>query len=128
VGTVEIVNIRGTQVELDPDPLQTGRMNRSANLLVVLGLVLGACGAATTATSIRGAGDPPTTTTTTATRPITETTSDVTGDTASSAAERPPSGVDGPVAPDFSLVLADGSTFTLSEGSRPVYMVFWAEW
>ncbi|MBK5268906.1 MAG: hypothetical protein JJE47_15920 [Acidimicrobiia bacterium] len=107
-------------------------MNRSANLLVVFGLVLGACGTdvsvglGTTATSIPGAAGAPTTSA--VTRPITETTSGVTGDTAVSPAERAPSGVEGPVAPDFSLVLADGSTFTLSEGSRPVYMVFWAEW
>ena len=33
-----------------------------------------------------------------------------------------------PAAPDFSLELGDGSTFTLSEGAKPVYMVFWAEW
>jgi hypothetical protein len=32
------------------------------------------------------------------------------------------------VAPDFSLALGDGSTFTLSEEARPVFMVFWAEW
>jgi hypothetical protein len=95
-------------------------MNRSANLIVVLGLVLGACGGGTTATSIPGAIEAPTTSA--ATGSITETTSGV------SPAERAPSGVEGPVAPDFSLVLADGSTFTLSEASRPVYMVFWAEW
>jgi hypothetical protein len=33
-----------------------------------------------------------------------------------------------PLAPDFSLVLADGATYTLSEEVRPVYLVFWAEW
>lgn len=33
-----------------------------------------------------------------------------------------------PAAPDFSLALGDGSTFTLSEEARPVFMVFWAEW
>jgi peroxiredoxin len=32
------------------------------------------------------------------------------------------------LAPDFTLILADGETFTLSEGTRPVYLVFWAEW
>lgn len=101
-------------------------MNRSAKVLVALGLVLSACGAGSTATSIQGAGDPPTTTE--LARPITETTSVVTADPAVSTGDRAPSGVEGPVAPDFSLVLADGSTFTLSEGSRPVYMVFWAEW
>ncbi len=31
-------------------------------------------------------------------------------------------------APDFTLDLADGTTFTLSEAGRPVYLVFWAEW
>lgn len=31
-------------------------------------------------------------------------------------------------APDFSLELGDGGTFTLSEETRPVFMVFWAEW
>ena len=33
-----------------------------------------------------------------------------------------------PVAPDFTLVLGEGGEYTLSEGSKPVYMVFWAEW
>lgn len=31
-------------------------------------------------------------------------------------------------APDFSLDLGEGGTFTLSEETRPVFMVFWAEW
>lgn len=31
-------------------------------------------------------------------------------------------------APDFSLQLGSGGTFTLSEEARPVFMVFWAEW
>lgn len=33
-----------------------------------------------------------------------------------------------PVAPDFTLQLGDGGTYTLSEGAKPVYLVFWAEW
>lgn len=33
-----------------------------------------------------------------------------------------------PTAPDFSLELGEGGTFTLSEGEKPVYLVFWAEW
>lgn len=33
-----------------------------------------------------------------------------------------------PVAPDFALELGDGGTYTLSEGEKPVYLVFWAEW
>lgn len=37
---------------------------------------------------------------------------------------------DGPAAPDFTLSLGEdgGATFTLSEESKPVFMVFWAEW
>jgi hypothetical protein len=35
---------------------------------------------------------------------------------------------DRPVAPDFTLQLGDGGSYTLSEGSKPVYLVFWAEW
>jgi hypothetical protein len=31
-------------------------------------------------------------------------------------------------APDFTLELGKGGTFTLSEGAKPVYLVFWAEW
>ena len=33
-----------------------------------------------------------------------------------------------PAAPDFTLELGNGGTFTLSAEPRPVYMVFWAEW
>jgi len=36
--------------------------------------------------------------------------------------------VSGLLAPDFSLDLADGTTFTLSAEQKPVYLVFWAEW
>lgn len=31
-------------------------------------------------------------------------------------------------APDFTLALGDGGSFTLSESDKPVYLVFWAEW
>jgi len=33
-----------------------------------------------------------------------------------------------PVAPDFTLELNEGGAYTLSEGEKPVYLVFWAEW
>jgi hypothetical protein len=36
--------------------------------------------------------------------------------------------IEGPAAPDFTLALGDGGTYTLSEAAKPVYMVFWAEW
>jgi hypothetical protein len=47
--------------------------------------------------------------------------------TTSNPAEAAPSG-DRPAAPDFSLELGDGGTYTLSAGEKPVYLVFWAEW
>ncbi len=31
-------------------------------------------------------------------------------------------------APEFNLTLSQGNTFTLSQGEKPLYMVFWAEW
>jgi hypothetical protein len=31
-------------------------------------------------------------------------------------------------APDFTLQLGEGGSYTLSEGESPVYLVFWAEW
>jgi hypothetical protein len=35
---------------------------------------------------------------------------------------------DRPLAPDFELTLGDGGTFALSAETKPVYLVFWAEW
>jgi cytochrome oxidase Cu insertion factor (SCO1/SenC/PrrC family) len=35
---------------------------------------------------------------------------------------------EGPEAPDFTLTLASGDSFTLSAEQKPVYMIFWAEW
>jgi hypothetical protein len=34
----------------------------------------------------------------------------------------------GVTAPDFTLQLGDGGSYTLSQGEKPVYLVFWAEW
>lgn len=33
-----------------------------------------------------------------------------------------------PAAPDFTLALGSGGTFRLYDETRPVYLVFWAEW
>ena len=61
-----------------------------------------------------------------------ETSSPVTTDSSPTSdapsTERPAPDPDRPIAPDFSLELADGSTFVLSQETRPVFMVFWAEW
>jgi hypothetical protein len=32
------------------------------------------------------------------------------------------------LAPDFTLDLGEGGSYTLSKGASPVYLVFWAEW
>jgi len=39
-----------------------------------------------------------------------------------------PPQIEGPAAPDFVFALADGSSFSLSDQQKPVYLVFWAEW
>jgi thiol-disulfide isomerase/thioredoxin len=36
--------------------------------------------------------------------------------------------IEGDPAAEFTLVLSDGSEFTLGGETRPVYLVFWAEW
>ena len=53
-------------------------------------------------------------------------TDDAPTSTASPAPEAETS--DRPAAPDFTLALGDGGTYTLSEGEKPVYLIFWAEW
>ncbi len=121
------MNILRTQVEVGADLFQTGRMKRSVSLLLAVVFVATACGGA--ATEVSSAVEPVAGAVTTVPAG-TATTAGSTATTGPAATEPEPSpsGVDGPAAPDFSLVLSDGSTFTLSEGSKPVYMVFWAEW
>ena len=64
-------------------------------------------------------------------------TTSVSGTTGSAAQETTTTGAplgttttisDRPLAPDFTLELGDGGAYTLSEGAKPVYLVFWAEW
>ncbi len=105
-------------------------MPRYPQLLVVLSLVAAACGAGEPASTV----SVPTTVTPQvfAAAPTTDAAgapeSDPVVEPSAVEANPAPSGVEGPVAPDFSLVLGDGTTFTLSEEAKPVYMVFWAEW
>ncbi|MCL1592834.1 MAG: hypothetical protein M3132_00600 [Actinomycetia bacterium] len=51
-------------------------------------------------------------------------TPDASGEPQSSTAQT----AEGPVAPDFTMPLADGGSFTLYDEQKPVYMIFWAEW
>jgi hypothetical protein len=100
---------------------------RFAAALVVMCLFAVACGAPatesaeTTSASQPGATDVPVETT----AQTTETQSPTT----SAAVEAPSTTVsDRMVAPDFTLELGTGGSYTLSDGDKPVYMVFWAEW
>ena len=52
----------------------------------------------------------------------------VPGDGPEDTAESDTPQIEGDPAPDFTLALGDGGSYTLSEGAKPVYMVFWAEW
>ncbi len=36
--------------------------------------------------------------------------------------------LEGPSAPNFTMALASGDSFTLYDEQKPVYMIFWAEW
>ena len=93
--------------------------------LLPMFLVVAAC-------SVPGGGESGPTTAGEASTAVTEAPAETTPDeatqTTQGAADTTPATSDRPAAPDFSLPLADGGTYTLSEGSKPVYMVFWAEW
>ena len=98
-------------------------MNRIA-VWLVLGLIASACGSTEPAPptsaapgTTAAAGGPSVTTGATATVPESGTSD-----------EAPSPNPDRPIAPDFELALSDGGTFTLSAETRPVYLVFWAEW
>lgn len=84
-------------------------------------MVATSCGNGDSGTGVEtGAAAPETTASETtaapaATAPQTETTSAATGSV-------------GPPAPDFTLQLASGGDFVLSQQTRPVVVIFWAEW
>ena len=114
--------------------LMSMRPRRLVSLLTGLALVLAACGGgasepATPAESISAGanGD-----TAPATEPVpdsgTAVTAAPTEATTGPRTERPAPDPNREIAPDFDLLLGDGSTFVLSEETRPVFMVFWAEW
>ena len=88
--------------------------------LVPLILLVTACTAPATDAMEPTTPDPVTSTTLTSDGSETGATSEVDTTTTTSSGR--------PVAPDFTLELGSGGEYTLSEGSKPVYMVFWAEW
>lgn len=137
--TFAIMNIRETlhgEHAVTADPPYTGPpMQRPGiALALVFAFALAACGGGgdttpgAVQTTVAQTSESPETTvgdgSPTTVASVDEATTSVAGNNSQAA----PSGVDGPAAPDFSLVLSDGSTFVLSEAAKPVYMVFWAEW
>lgn len=89
-------------------------------------LLLGACGPASEEPTTTGAGVDQTTTSMPETAQADAQGEDTT--TSTSATESTGTTSDRPLAPDFTLELGDGGTYTLSDGAKPVYLVFWAEW
>ncbi len=106
-------------------------MRRWIVAVAFFGLVLAACGGATVQSTFDTVPTSPTTaapSTTEAADPGDSTTS-TTDPPETTTTTSAPVVVDGPPAPDFTLVLGDGEgEFVLSAEQKPVYMVFWAEW
>ena len=106
---------------------------RLVALLAVVGLVLSACASAadTTAPSSSAAPSSTAAPTTASSETVPQSTEGTT--TPSTPAEDAPEGrpepdPNRPLAPDFALTLGDGGAYQLSAETRPVYLVFWAEW
>ena len=104
---------------------------RTTAAIALFALVVAGCGddAPQTASTVTSSSS-----TTTSTVASTTTAGDTTAPAATSSTTseatttttRPrPEGDD---APDFTVELGEGGTFTLSEEQKPVYMIFWAEW
>lgn len=104
-------------------------MRRTLLALVVISMMAVACGDDSSArpdgeagsTTTAPADATPSTVTPTTSAPTTGTAGQTSSTTTTVSDDRP-------VAPDFSLDLGAGGTFVLSEETRPVYLVFWAEW
>ena len=79
-------------------------------LLLAVSLVAAACSSAGEQSPAVGEGSAPSTT-----QAVSQ---------EGSGGEKP----EGPEAPNFTLALASGDSFTLSDETKPVYMIFWAEW
>ena len=111
-------------------------MSRSRLLLVAaaMAVVAAACGDGSKPTAIDLGGAPAATEAPTDTRAPTETVPATTAGTEAestepAATEAPRQRPEGPDAADFELALGGpGGTSSLSAETRPVFMVFWAEW
>lgn len=112
-------------------------MRRHILLFVALVLVVAACGGASEdASSSATTASPSEAEGTTETPVATTSVSSEAPDTTVAGQSEDPAATteavapepEGEPAPDFTLALADGGEFMLSADTRPVYMVFWAEW
>jgi hypothetical protein len=105
-------------------------MKRLALFLAVL-TVAAACSStddAAPTTDVAPATSTGATATTAASAEDSDATRDSMGDSGASLVPNQTIAPEGPEAPDFTMALADGDTFTLSEQALPVYMIFWADW
>jgi hypothetical protein len=96
-------------------------MSKAWMTLAALTMIVAACG-----DSAGGRAELPTTTSGTVVEKSVPST--VTTVTPSTEVDEPDIASGRSPAPDFTLELGDGGTYTLSEGEKPVYLVFWAEW
>ena len=108
------------------------RSQRTVAMLIGLALVVAACGGGATDAASPAETSPPEaagqTTAVPEAEPGTTPATEPGAEPSTTSAERPAPDPNREIAPDFNLLLADGSTFVLSEETRPVFMVFWAEW
>ena len=105
-------------------------VRRIVLLTAVGSLVLAACSTttATGSTTLATTTTAPTTASTTGADTAVTTAPGTTPTTAPDGAATSRPRPEGPDAPDFTLALGEGGSFTLSDEHRPVYLLFWAEW
>ena len=106
-------------------------MRRRLALLIAIGLLAVACSSADSVSSTTGSQSDQSAPSTTAAAAESPAPSAATTDsTAPSSTEAPAPTPDPnrPLAPDFELTLGTGELYQLSAETKPVYLVFWAEW
>lgn len=96
-------------------------------LVMVVALVLAACAEPASQPVAPSVTEPPSPTSAPSTT-LGDTTTTSQPTSSSTETTRPAPNPDRPLAPDFSLTLSDGTEYQLANETRPVYLVFWAEW
>ncbi len=101
---------------------------RFRSFVVVLVLIAAACGGGSAVTTVTSAPSAPAGSVTEAPDSTEAPGATEAPDTTAGTVETEAPRTDGTPAPDFTTILADGSTFSLGEHDKPLYLVFWAEW